>query len=180
MRDGLRVSSSGDKWMAEDGRLPHFSGVQETVHTFTWYMKQGAQKMLDQGATVILSEPTPNNVWESGEFSYAPYRFYYLAWLAAEQLGGSSAGVYFLPHGQYTAQAWEALGRDVVNDGFPQDHTHTGPYLADVVAQSFALGLSCGTAALGESVVNATSELTSSFLGPCLTGWNETMIDLLR
>lgn len=136
--------------------------------------------MLDKGAKVILSEPTPNNVWETGSFQYAPYRFYYLAWLAAEQLGGSAGGVWFMPHGQYTAQAWEALGAQVVNDGFPQDHTHTGPYLADVVAQSFALGLKCGTTDLGNSVVNATEDLTSTFLGPCLTDWNSTMIDLLR
>lgn len=136
--------------------------------------------MLDKGAKVIISEQTPNNPWEGGTFAFEPNRFYGLAWLAAEQVGGPAAGVYFVPHGRYTAQAWEALGNEAINNGFPQDHTHTDAYLADTAAQAFALGLRCGTSALAESVVNATSDLTSTFLGPCIEDFDSAVIDLLR
>ncbi len=55
----------------------------------------------------------------------------------------------------------------VTNTG-RQDHTHTGPYMADVMAQSFVLGLKCGTSPLGAAAINATEDLTNSFLGDCI------------
>ena len=82
-------------------------------------------------------------------------------------MGGTAAGVFYVPHGQYAAQAMKALGASVVNENYPNDHTHTAPYLADVMAKSFVLGLKCGTSDLGRAVPNGTADLTSSFLGPC-------------
>ncbi len=56
--------------------------------------------------------------------------------LAVSELGGPSAGIYFVPHGQYTAQAMDNLGPEFVDANYPIDHTHTAPALADIVAQS--------------------------------------------
>lgn len=84
------------------------------------------------------------------------------------------AGVYYVPHGQYAAQAMTNLGASVVNANYPLDHTHTGPYMADVMAKAFVLGLKCGTSALGAAVVNSTSSLTSTILGPCAS-FNSTV-----
>lgn len=56
------------------------SGVQEVVQTYPTYLKNAATMFLAKGAKVILSSPTPNNVWESGKYSWGPGRFDYYAW----------------------------------------------------------------------------------------------------
>lgn len=66
------------------------------------------------------------------------------------------------------------LGKEVVDGNYPMDHTHTAPYLADVVARSFVLGLKCGTAPLAGLAMNATSRLEGELLGTCLSA-NETV-----
>jgi hypothetical protein len=88
--------------------------------------------------------------------------------LSATELGGPSKGVYFVPHGAYVAQAEKNLGPEIVDANYPMDHTHTAPFLADVVAKSFALGLKCGTSPLQDLVINATSRMEGSVLGTCL------------
>jgi len=88
--------------------------------------------------------------------------------LAVAELGGPEAGVWFTSHGQYTAQAMENLGPDVVDANYPIDHTHTAPFLAGVVAQSWVLALKCGTSPLQDWVVNATARIEGPVLGTCL------------
>lgn len=175
--DNGRSACFGD---GEETCQTTYNGVAETVHTFPWYLKQASTKFLAKGAKVILSETTPNNPWEGGSFSWGPSRFFYYTWLASAQLGGPDAGVFFLPHGQYTAQMMQKAGAAVVNAGFPQDHTHTGPAMADMVSQSFVLGLACGTSALASNVKNSTADLTSGVLGPCISSYNSTVVELLR
>ncbi|KAH9890742.1 GDSL-like Lipase/Acylhydrolase [Xylariomycetidae sp. FL2044] len=145
-----------------------YNGVQETVLTYPAYYKKAAALFLDKGAKVIMSSATPNNICETGSCSWGPSRFDYYAWLAASQMGGTDAGVYHVPHGEYAAQVMTALGASTVNAGYPNDHTHTGPSMANVMAGSFVLGLRCGTSELGGLVVNSTESLTSSSYGPCI------------
>jgi rhamnogalacturonan acetylesterase len=94
--------------------------------------------------------------------------------LAASQMGGPSAGVYYVPHGAYSAQAMKGLGADVVNANYPNDHTHTAPYLADALAKAFVLGLKCGTSDLGKRATNSTASLTQTYLGNCISA-NSTL-----
>jgi hypothetical protein len=54
--------------------------------------------------------------------------------LAASQLGGTGAGVYHVAHGEYAAQVMKKLGTGTVNAHYPNDHTHTDAYLANVMA----------------------------------------------
>jgi rhamnogalacturonan acetylesterase len=145
-----------------------YNGVAETVLTFPAYYKKAAQQFLNKGAKVIMSSATPNNVWESGSYAWGPSRFDYYAWIGGSELGGTKAGIYHVPHGYYAAQAMKNLGGSTVNAGYPNDHTHTGPYMADVMARSFVLGLKCGTSGLGQAAKNSTGSLTSTFLGPCI------------
>jgi hypothetical protein len=49
------------------------------------------------------------------------------------ELGGPAANVYFMQHGSYAAQAQRLLGPEIVDANYPMDHTHTAPFLADVV-----------------------------------------------
>ena len=86
--------------------------------------------------------------------------------LSAQEMGGPAAGVYFVPHSQYTAQMMYNLGISI-DKYFPLDHGHTAPYLASLVAQEFVLGLKCGSAPLQDLVVNATSRIESALLGTC-------------
>jgi rhamnogalacturonan acetylesterase len=54
--------------------------------------------------------------------------------LSVLELGGPAANVYFVQHGSYAAQAQRLLGLEVVDALYPMDHTHTAPFLADVVS----------------------------------------------
>ena len=71
-------------------------------------------------------------------------------------------------------------GAAVVNAGFPQDHTHTSPSMADFVSQAFVLGLACGTSNLKAALKNSTADLTSGLLGQCVNDYNSTVTGLLR
>jgi len=167
------------------------------VQTYVTYLKNATSLFLSKGAKVIISSPTPNNPWEYGNYSYTPTIFTYYSWyhsspplsfsiqlhhptpkpnihrLSVSQLGGTSSGVYFLPHSQYAAHMMQNLGIGI-DQYFPLDHGHTAPYLASLVAQSFVLGLKCGTAPLQGLVTNATSRIEGGLLGTCL-GVNRTL-----
>lgn len=145
-----------------------YNGVQETVYTFPEYLRNATGLFLAKGANVVLSSATPNNVWESGNFSWEEGRFDTFPELVASQVGGPDAGVYYVPHGAYAAQAMKNMGKDLVDENYPNDHTHTAPYLADIMAKAFVLGLKCGTSQLGQGAVNSTESLTSTVLGACL------------
>ncbi|KAI5859979.1 carbohydrate esterase family 12 protein [Durotheca rogersii] len=143
-----------------------YNGVQETVLTYPAYYKNAAKLFLEKGAKVILNSPTPNNICETGTCVDDVSRFDYYAWLAAAQL--ASPSVFHVPHKAYAVQVMKNLGPSTVNAGYPKDHTHTGAYMADVMAGSFVLGLKCGTSALGAAVKNSTESLTTSIYGPCI------------
>jgi rhamnogalacturonan acetylesterase len=53
--------------------------------------------------------------------------------LVALELGGPPSNVFFVQHGSYAAQAQRLLGKAIVDANYPMDHTHTAPFLADVV-----------------------------------------------
>lgn len=148
-----------------------YAGVYETVCTYPTYIKNAMRYMLDAGAAgVVISAPTPNNVCETGTCSWLPYRFDYYAYIAATEMGGPSNNVWYVPHGAYAAQAMIRLGTNIVNAGYPSDHTHTGPYLADVMAKSFVLGLKCNDpmSKIGHDTVNSAGSLINTFLGECI------------
>jgi rhamnogalacturonan acetylesterase len=68
------------------------------------------------------------------------------------------------------------LGANTTKANYPQDHTHTSPFLADVMARSFILGVKCGTSGLASLVVNSTESLTAAdgVLGGCIAH-NDTL-----
>lgn len=61
------------------------------------------------------------------------------------------------------------MGKEKTGTGYPMDHTHLAPWLADSFAKSWALGVKCGTAGLQSAVVNATSRIEGPVLGTCLS-----------
>lgn len=59
--------------------------------------------------------------------------------LSVLELGGPADHVYYMQHGKYAAQAQKILGAEIVDADYPMDHTHTAPFLADVVCYTFSI-----------------------------------------
>lgn len=112
----------------------------ETVYTFVFYVIQASKKMLEKGATVILSSQTPNNQWEGGTYSGAPSRFVGYQKTATNSIGDT--GVTFVDHHQAVSNMYLKLGNDAVNALYPSDHTHTSPEGADLSAKAFVQAIS--------------------------------------
>jgi rhamnogalacturonan acetylesterase len=140
-----------------------YNGVAETVHTFPYYLTEAGKAMIAKGAKVIISSQTPNNPWESGTFSYSDGgRFVTYAKNVAAALGNNSI---YIDHGAYTANYFKSIGKTATDKLFPQDHTHTSPAGADVVAKAFVKGVQCwGGGFLKGFVKNSTESIP----GTCL------------
>lgn len=188
MCDCLSVGDLTDGLVREETSYLH-RNVTEIVQTYTTYLKWASLSLLQAGAKVVISSPTSDDPWATGTFSYVPNRFTYFSWyihtlslrqssshsmliltsrLAASELGGLEVGVYWVDHGSYAAVAMDNLGNATVRANYPLDHTHTAPYLSRVVAQSYVLGLKCGTSGLMDLVANASSRIEGPLLGTCL------------
>lgn len=142
------------------------------MQTYVTYLVNAAQLLRARGARVIIASPTPTNPYSpssSGDgddydYAWAPTVYAWYAWHVVDLLGGPRRGVYYVDHGAYAARALQRLGGATVatkaGGGFPMDDTHTAPWLADVFARAFVLGVKCGTAGgLAGWVGNATSRI---------------------
>lgn len=69
-----------------------------------------------------------------------------------------------MDHNAYAYAAYEALDVDTVNGFFPNDHTHTSPEGAELVAKAFVRGLVCGGSSLADQVKNSTGSIEGSCL----------------
>ncbi|KAF8167613.1 rhamnogalacturonan acetylesterase [Crassisporium funariophilum] len=134
------------------------NGTQIVIHTFTFYVQNAVNSLKAKGAIPILSSVTPDNIWVNGVIG-AGNRFVTYASLAA-----SRTGVAYVDHFDYVAQAFDALGQTQTTTFYPNDHTHTSPAGANVVAEAFVRGLLCGTSTL-KAKVNAAGKAVP---GSCL------------
>ncbi|KAI0770387.1 SGNH hydrolase [Fomes fomentarius] len=126
----------------------------EKVYTFVFYEVQAGKAIQAKGGNVIISSQTPNNPWEGGSFSYSPSRFVGYAQTAAKAIGAN-----YVDHGQYVADRFQTLGLTTVDSYFPNDHTHTSPTGADVVAAAFVKSVLCANNNLAPHVKNSTSSI---------------------
>lgn len=145
------------------------SNQTDIVQTYVTYLRNATQRFRALGANVLLASPTPTNPYDnaSGTYAWTPSLYAWYAWYVASAQGGPRDGVYYVDHGGYGAEALRRMGGATAGAGFPMDNTHTAPWLADVFAQAFVLGVKCGTAPLGGFVVNATSRIEGDLLGSC-------------
>ncbi|KAK4143598.1 SGNH hydrolase-type esterase domain-containing protein [Dichotomopilus funicola] len=111
----------------------------ELVYTFNHYVEAAAREYVAKGAQVVLSSQTPNNLWEGGVFAPGAPRFVGYAASAAKNVG---QGASFVDHFQATANLFLKLGSDATNALYPQDHTHTSPEGANLVAEAFVQAVS--------------------------------------
>lgn len=67
----------------------------------------------------------------------------------------------YVDHNGYTDQAYNVLGETIIDTYYPNDHTHTSPTGANVVAEAFVRGLLCGSSSL-KSKVNSNGQSAPS------------------
>ncbi|KAL2150123.1 hypothetical protein VTH82DRAFT_7799 [Thermothelomyces myriococcoides] len=131
----------------------------EIVYTFNHYVEAAARSYIAKGAQVIISSQTPNNMWEGGTYNNAPSRFVGYAAKAAQNVG---SGASFVDHFQAVGTMFWRLGNEATNALYPQDHTHTSPEGADLVAQAFVQAVSLdfnGTTPLKEYLKTPVPEV---------------------
>ncbi|TDL21484.1 SGNH hydrolase [Rickenella mellea] len=127
------------------------TGKTIVTHTYNYYIQNAVTKFASLGVKTVVSSPTPNN----GSFaSGAGNRFVGYASLAASRTGAD-----YVDHYDYVIEFYKALGQAKVNAFYPNDHTHTSPAGAKVVAQAFAKGLGCGKSTLKASLTSAGTSL---------------------
>ncbi|TVY45563.1 Rhamnogalacturonan acetylesterase [Lachnellula occidentalis] len=129
------------------------------VQTYPTYLTAAAKLMTAKGAHVIISSPTPDNVCETGTCSYTASRFTGYGEIVVANVGSSAT---FVDHGQYVADRYIALGATAVDAFYPNDHTHTSPDGAAVVAGQFVKGLLCANNPLAAYVKNTTASVVGS------------------
>lgn len=155
----------------------------ETVYTYVYYLLQAgfvpfvplpppllsktqltnlpSKLVTAKGAHLVVASPTPNNLWETGTWSYTSPRFTGYAKSVATSLGSLAS---FVDHGTYVANIYKSLGATVVDSYYPVDHTHTSPAGANTVAAAFMKGLFCS----GNALSAYSKNTTSSIAGTCV------------
>ena len=113
----------------ESKELAMPDGKQETVYTFGWYMRKFITETKAKGATAIMLSPTVRNIWMGATVERGPGKF--SQWSADI---AKSAGVQFLDVTNAIADRYEKMGSEKVAELFPEDHTHTSPAGAAIVA----------------------------------------------
>jgi rhamnogalacturonan acetylesterase len=126
------------------------------VQTYVTYLTNAAISLIQKGAKVIISSPTPDNPCETGTCTYTPNRF---TDYCKDVVANASSNAAFVDHGQYTANEFISLGVSIVDSYYPIDHTHTSPVGANVVAAQFVRGLLCGGSPLASHVKNSTRSI---------------------
>ena len=109
--------------------------VNETVHSYGWYMKKYANEAKAKGATVIICSPVPRSDFdEKGKIGVDKYA----AWAkdVAQQTGD-----YFIPLNDLVIAEYEKIGIAATKSYFPKDHTHTNKAGAQLNAQLVVKGL---------------------------------------
>ena len=110
--------------------------VQETVHTYGWYMRKYVNDAKSKGAIAVICSPVPRNIFKEGKVERSDSS--YGKW-AAET--AKSTGAFFIPLNTIIALQYEAMGPDRVKQFFPGDHTHTNEAGAVLNAMSVVRGV---------------------------------------
>ena len=111
--------------------------VQETVHTYGWYMRQYVREAKAKGATPIICSLVPRNDWNKDnkiKLSIDSYAFW------AQQIA-TEEGALFIDLNKNVAMEYENLGKDNIAKFFPKDHTHTNLAGAKLNAKVVAEGV---------------------------------------
>lgn len=113
------------------------AGVNETVHTFGWYLEQMISDVEDKGATPIISGMVPRNYWTGDtlqkDWAFADY---------AEQVAKDNK-VEYIDHTAYSVDLFQSFGPTKSKTYYPEDNTHTNAEGARLNAQTFVRAVQC-------------------------------------
>jgi rhamnogalacturonan acetylesterase len=116
------------------------AGVNETVHTFGWYLDQMISDVKARKATPIISGMVPRNYWTGdtlqSDWAFADY---------AKQVADARR-VEYVDHTGYSVALFQSFGPVKAKTYFPEDNTHTNLEGARLNAQTFiqAVKYRCG------------------------------------
>ncbi|HYQ58368.1 MAG TPA: rhamnogalacturonan acetylesterase [Draconibacterium sp.] len=96
------------------------NSVEETVHTFGWYMSNYIKEAKAKGVTVVVLSMIPRNIWTDGKIERVDDTYGGWAKQAAEQ-----NDAFFIDLNNTIAEKYEKMGPEEVQALFPRDHTHT-------------------------------------------------------
>ena len=123
--------------------------VQETVHTYGWYMRKYVKEAKAKGAIPIICSLVPRNDWDKEGKKVKRSSDSYALW--AQQIA-EQEGVFFIDLNTNVAIAYEAIGKDaVLKQFFPKDHTHPdydgARFNAEIVADGIRALKDCSLSA---------------------------------
>ena len=107
------------------------NSVEETVHTFGWYMSNYIEEAKAKGVTVVVLSMIPRNIWADGKIERVDDTYGGWAKRAAEQ-----NQAYFIDLNNTIAEKYEQMEPEEVQALFPKDHTHTNADGAKLNAQT--------------------------------------------
>lgn len=110
--------------------------IQETVHTFGWYMRKYIADTKAKGATPVILSLTVRNIWKDGKVERGSGQF--STWAATIAQSGQTE---FIDLTNIIADKYEQLGEEKVKELFGSDHTHTSPKGAELNASLVVSGL---------------------------------------
>jgi rhamnogalacturonan acetylesterase len=108
----------------------------EIVHSYGWYLKKYIQDTKNKGAIPIVFSQIPRNEWPEGRVERVSESFGKWAKEVAEQ-----NGAFFVNLNELIAVKYEKMGKDLVKEFFPGDHTHTNQVGAKLNAETVIQGV---------------------------------------
>lgn len=108
--------------------------MQETVHSYGWYLRKYVMEAKAKGAIPIICSPVPRATWKEGRI----VRSEYTDW--AREVAERN-GAFFIDLQERIALRYEALDSTRVKRFFPADHTHTNQEGAELNAAEVVKGL---------------------------------------
>ncbi len=100
--------------------------INETVHTFGFYIEKYIKEAREKGAIPIVMSQTVRNEWPNGKPELRDESYNKWSKIAAENQAAD-----FIDLNVIIAQEYEKVGKEKVATFFPKDHTHTGAEGAD-------------------------------------------------
>ena len=135
--DRPRASIKGNGEESREGTV-EATGVEETVHSYGWYLRKYIAEAKLAGATPIVLSPVPRNRWQGEQVLRADADYGKWARQAAQQME-----VPFIDLNELVALRYEDLGQShVAGQLFTEtDWTHTTKAGAEVNADCVVAGL---------------------------------------
>ena len=107
------------------------TGLDETVHSYGWYLRKMIGEAKARGITPIICSPVPRKTWDEAGTKIVRAQDSYPQW--AEQVARLSGSMFIDLH-RVVADQYDSLGQQKVDALFGDAHTHTSKEGAELTA----------------------------------------------